>query len=461
MSRSSLLLLITFAVTAIIFFFCVLSYVAEFERCSAETEFRCRRSLPLNPADDRRFVVASVRYTDGGEQQRGQRYIRLTTVDRVGGGVGRVDPGRTEKRGYARQLVTYKRRALIVADDDSTANSESSHERNLRELLRRASDDQAPLLRKCKLVNGDEDCRDRRSDVTAIKCTHLRDDVLDETKTRVLISRNRSRFWGWCLPTRLHTLSNRRNCNPLTGNWILAAAVDDQDEATAAANIDGLARLICKCRYPNLMTQTSPEGDCDQPVGCRGGRLDHLSVAGLVDPYVNGRCVCDSTDTYASYDVTIGPICARRKVHESSGELRRFVGRGSSSSSPSVDEDDATTVPLLSIEKVSRQFLDIWRAGGGDQDLRLPDPCRLDTRTGGVIVDVAASCRSVYDQQLRAVVCRPSLASYVTGSSGGQTYVPIKVSTDYLLNNHGRHDNACASELSLVDRRTDNVVVHA
>jgi len=76
---------------------------------------------------------------------------------------------------------------------------------------------------------------------------------------------------------------------------------------TTSYSLETFDGTICHCKYPHLVTQTSPESDCNVPVGCKpNGNLSPDFM--LTDPMKFGQCICN--DGYKSdFNEFIGPTC--------------------------------------------------------------------------------------------------------------------------------------------------------
>lgn len=68
-------------------------------------------------------------------------------------------------------------------------------------------------------------------------------------------------------------LNSGDECDPVTGDWILTE--------------EGLA--ACRCKYPHLMTQRIPGGNCDVDIACR----PHGRLVGL-EQQEKPKCICDT-----------------------------------------------------------------------------------------------------------------------------------------------------------------------
>lgn len=347
-------------------------------------------------------------------------YARPYDTEAVG--VSRVSIERTEKMGFSRS-----RRAiddvLSVLDREPVACDDMLN----------------PIA--CSVDQGEtacDFCVEARSHKRV--CVRMDNDVpvSDGYTDRAVLRAHEDSSRGYCLPAAAER-DKRRNCNPNTGDWLLMLATsrpDDSLESKSVSyvrNVVGGYNWICRCRYPNLMTNLSGvNSDCLRPVGCSPGKLDDRSSAGTIDPYAEGRCVCPASHKSA-YDETIGPVCSMKTVLEYEGgfsALYEAMGL-------------ATDYPLLPDGFVSRQFLQILYSGDtGNGERRrnyfLPDPCSIDILTGRPFAPDEPGCKLSKRHLL------PSVGDYVVFcDSSDDRYAPVQTSSDYLLNNHGRFPNAC------------------
>lgn len=352
----SQILLVSCSILVSIFFVVMLAFADAFNRAE---EHR------------RRILYEEIDYSVPASRQT----IRLSSVSSVDRKVRLVDVSRTRSRNFVRFIYEPHRFDLSVKVSGVPSRSFEAVQCRVSEV----------------------DCRTREGMLGV--CTHMKKNLSSEFG-ELLFPKNYHPDEGWCLPESLHARVSRKNCNPLTGDWLITNGNNPWSKS---------ANLVCKCRYPNLMTQRTVYDDCAVPVGCTGGRLDDDSRNGLVDPYLNGRCICQGDDLYPSYDSSVGPICARKKI----SELERILH---------------PDVPALPLDFMSEQFraLFVTRAPS------LPDPCRLDVITGRVIADENESCRASYDPTTDSVRCVDGTTAKAITSDG-----------DYLRNNHGRYNNAC------------------
>lgn len=337
-------------------------------------------------------------------------------------GVSRVSIERTAKMGFSRSrraiddVLSVLDREPVVCDDMMN-----------------------PVV--CSLDEGEtacDFCVEARSHKRV--CVRMDNDVpvSDGYTDRSVLRAHEDSNRGYCLPAAAER-DKRRNCNPNTGDWLLMLTTSRPDDSTdsksssSERNVVGGYNWICRCRYPNLMTNLSGvNSDCLRPVGCSPGRLDDRSSVGAVDPYAEGRCVCPSSHRSA-YDETVGPICTTRTVLEYEGgfsSLYEAMGL-------------ATDYPVLADGFVSRQFLQILYSGDNGKGERrrnhfLPDPCSIDILTGRPFASDEPGCKLAKRHLL------PNVGDYVVFcESSDARYAPVQTSSDYLLNNHGRFPNAC------------------
>lgn len=358
---------------------------------------------------------------------------------------------RTADLGYTRALKTYKRvdvRYVPNVSQDSNRCDEWMVEQeeartamitaNKNGKLTRGEDGYVSNLVNCDVNAGADACfRCIESRRYMRACVHLSRPltVANAMGVEQIIPANRSPDEGWCLPDsfrnvkfdndRPKPIDNQvRNCNPNTGNWILSRLVADGRDG-----VDSSYNWICRCRYPNLMTNLGDAtSDCLLPVGCQPyGRLDEQSRNGAVDPYTSGTCVC-STGYRSDFQASIGPTCVPLNVLEFG--LNNVYGRVL---------DGKNYVPLQP-KYLSKQFLSILP---DDQrhSLVFPNPCNVESYSGRALTNFECyvTLRNI-DGEVRALCV-----------SGSPNYVAHRSESDYLLNNHGTYPNSCLYT-GMVDR---------
>ena len=98
-------------------------------------------------------------------------------------------------------------------------------------------------------------CVDRRtSDIACVHVSRPLRYTLEDGYQRSILA-NAEPHLGWCLPREFERRLGR-NCNPNTGRWLLSRSED------------GRPHFVCRCRYPNLMTNSSTmKDDCSLEIG--------------------------------------------------------------------------------------------------------------------------------------------------------------------------------------------------
>ncbi|CAG9773334.1 unnamed protein product [Ceutorhynchus assimilis] len=171
-------------------------------------------------------------------------------------------------------------------------------------------------------------------------CIHFERDMtlsLTRDKSVVTLKANRDAAKGYCIKS-----TRKRKCNPLTGNWVLFET-DPETETMG---------WICKCTYPNLVTQINLASDCDVEVGC--GKYGKFARSDI-DP-MSLNCLCD--DPYISaFDNIRGPHCRLPKIFEIKTDVSYLP--------------DQATIPVSSTDPEFRHKF-------AHPNLRhVPDPCRF------------------------------------------------------------------------------------
>lgn len=321
-------------------------------------------------------------------------------------------------------------------------------------------------------------CVDRRtSDIACVHVSRPLRYTLEDGYQRSILA-NAEPHLGWCLPREFERRLGR-NCNPNTGRWLLSRSED------------GRPHFVCRCRYPNLMTNSSTmKDDCSLAVGCYPGQLDADSRAGLIDPYTSGFCECPAL-YHSDFDSTVGPLCTPNAILD---ERRGSKGLGDVLEAAGLAGD----YKALPLSYVSTKFLGLFDGGqtttAVDSDPRLPDPCTIDLLSGRPYAKDEEGCFAVRkwivspemddrNKLLSRYDERRAREGSATGETSGKSntintsnttsntlvavgstdaaermdpgrivvycdsrsprYLPIQTSSDYLLNNHGRYPNAC------------------
>lgn len=346
-------------------------------------------------------------------------------------GAQTVNIARTMRLGYRRSLKRFRREEITI---DTTNDTKCDDWMSV--------DDQATLnkrLRLCNVSEGSRACfRCVESRRFVRECIHLSKPVTVTNSNNVTLSipANDTSDYGWCLPSEFRNISfvddkpipvnqgTLRNCNPNTGDWLLvrADAYRNVKENAARDNnvnsLDPSYNWICRCRYPALMTNLYDlSSDCARPVGCQpGGELDEQSRTGKIDPYANGRCVCDARHK-ASFEPTIGPVCQGKTI----------VDYGLA------NLNDESIVDYLPISAISREMLSLLTDVDAN-NIKLPNPCHVD----------AFWKRKLTDNECRLVEYNDTAGNRMAFCvSSSENYVAFRRTSDYLLNNHGKYPNAC------------------
>lgn len=353
-------------------------------------------------------------------------------VNRNTYGVGLTNRERTDERGYTRSLLDYRRTNVIYVPDESadTVSCDTWVNQNFDD--QQFFSNQNGLI-ECRLNEGSDACfKCRESRRYKRVCVHfpVNQTIVSANNKEHVIVANSSPDVGWCLPASFKDIQFdneggtgkpppeiARNCNPNTGDWLLASL-----SASGNETVDSSYNWICRCRYPNLMTNLDdPTSDCLKPVGCRpNGRLDDKAAAGLVDPYRQGTCICDKYYK-TGFSPDIGPTCNLASVTDYglNKALDDVFGRERGS--------------IIDLEFVSTAFLNLLPADER-RDVRLNNPCHFDVLDGRELPQ-KESCELTVETigKERRAFC----------VSHNIDHIAVRVESDYLLNNHGRYANAC------------------
>lgn len=360
--------------------------------------------------------------------------VRLMRRDHRGG-VSSVSAAQTHRLGFLRSLVSYRVRHAP------------------KKRARREVEEVQPGYTcmnflepyECHIDGGRfacDFCTDKKSG--DLRCVHMsrpfrytQDDGSAQT-----IRANMEPHLGWCLPREFERRLDS-NCNPNTGRWLLTRE-------------KGEANFVCRCRYPNLMTNSSSvKDDCSLPVGCYPGRLDEDSQAGRVDPYTSGFCNCPAS-YYPDFDPTVGPLCRPNSILDEpfgeNGLADVLAAHGLQS--------NYKVLPISHASPMFLQLFDGSRAASNQSvDPRLPDPCSIDVLSGRAFAQDEEGCYLerkwvAFDfASERNILTRFQGKSLPRAFEGGKIvvycdsrnprFLPVQTSSDYLLNNHGRYPNAC------------------
>lgn len=348
---------------------------------------------------------------------------------------------RTRQLGLVRRVKRYQRQSVIQVP-------EISKDSNKCDAWAISGKDQegvgvfanSQYLTECNLGEGDTACYkciEARKFVRS--CLHFPQNVTVTRKdgTSFTIPSNADQTKGWCLPENFKNIrfekeavvpggDTKRNCNPLTGTWLLSQL--GQEDEDGEIKFDSSYNWICKCRYPNLMTNlTTVMSDCMKPVGCGAhGHLDEVTARGEVDPYARGACVCDK-GYVSAFEESVGPTCVPTNIGNTDTldnlykEYGLKMGR------------------TLRRDYIDKNFLTLFDRNIGKRT-SLPDPCKVDVLTGKETNGCEATLWTLNKKP--TVFCQ----------SSSNNHLAVKTNTDYLLNNQGKYPNAC---LKLFDPKTE------
>lgn len=379
------------------------------------------------------YEEKSLRRTSGDEVKVRTIHYRSRLKGNVYG-AGKVIPRATTNQGFARKLRRYERQDVIYVPEisaDSVKCDAWMGERAITlDTLGRDKFGETKLF-ECDIEKGETACfKCIESRKYLRSCVHVKHDltVNDRNDDVIVIPKNRDSSVGWCLPKNFENIDQDaddggatgipkeidRNCNPKTGKWLLAQLGDD------GGNFDSSYNWICKCTYPNLMTNlTSTMSDCMRPVGCGDhGELDELSRKGLVDPYREGRCVCDNFYE-SSFEDSTGPVCVPRNIGKAGKTLHQLYLENDMTWGEGISHDYVTKLLVNSIDRKYRA-----------QSI-IPNPCNVDALTG------------IYTNGCKAVKTRIDGKDTVICVSVRGDHVTATNDSDYLLNNNGKYPNVC------------------
>ncbi|KAK2574882.1 hypothetical protein KPH14_013129, partial [Odynerus spinipes] len=366
-------------------------------------------------------------------------------------GSGMIASRATTNLGFARKLKRYERQDVIYVPEISKDSVKCDAWMNSKALalngkLKSDNDEtQAPttVLHECEIEKGETACfKCIESRKFLRSCVHIRRDmtVTDKNDEILVIPKNRDNSLGWCLPKNFENIDQdlegddattvvpkeiNRNCNPNTGRWLLSQLGDD------GGSFDSSYNWICKCTYPNLMTNlTTSMSDCLKPVGCAPhGHLDDVTSKGLVDPYREGQCVCDRFYE-ADFEDNVGPICSPKNIGKSGKTLHELYKENNLTYGSSIPHSYVSKILVNSIDRRYR-----------GQSL-IPNPCKVDAITG-LATNGCQEVLTTIDGKSR-VICVSVRADHVA----------VKNDSDYLLNNNGQFPNAC---VAVIDYRENEI----
>lgn len=249
-------------------------------------------------------------------------------------------------------------------------------------------------------------------------CKNLKEDLVlfDEINDKtIVLPKNSSADYGYCMSKGLAdgTANGnddaRRKCNIKNADWILARK---QTEGDTHYN------FLCKCKYPHLLTNSGGlMSPCDKDVACNGhGHLDEDSVAGRVDPFISGVCICDE-GWVGDRDNLVGPFCREATFEEYPS---MFFGTRQS------DNDIELNDERVNIN--FRSYMDELRKDGR-KEVYLPNPCGPPCKLRKI--DEIVFCQS----------------QIVADAESGINSIGIGVrwDRDYFQGNGGLYPNACLS----------------
>lgn len=332
-----------------------------------------------------------------------------------------VNVRRTGQRNFARTVLPYRRKDVIYVPGHSDDTVECDDW---------STKGSAKLLVRCNIADGLEGCFNCIESRRYVRqCVNIPRPftVTLEGGRELVLPRNANANEGWCLPAAFKdvrvdksgklypSFNEKRNCNPNTGDWILSRLFADEA-------VDSSYNWICRCRYPNLMTNIGDlTSDCVRPVGCRpNGELDERARAGLVDPYRDGTCICGSGYT-PDTEPNVGPVCKPRNVTD----------YGLDNLYDKLLPSEPNWVPLP-VSMVDRVFLDLFPVLPLSS-IKLPNPCQFDAYDGKWLADDGCEARTVLVDGKERTMCFALNADHLAFVS----------ETDYLLNNGGQYPNSC------------------
>lgn len=336
-----------------------------------------------------------------------------------------VNTKRTTKLNYKRTILPYKRIDVHYVSDvnDDSLRCDDWMNGSLSK------------LQSCNVNEGSDACfKCLESREYRRQCIHLPRPLTVSvaslsssssatTDGTMILPANENSDQGWCLPSTFTNVyfdtdtgeakpadEQKRSCNVNTGDWLLSRLTVNSSTYN----------WICRCRYPNLMTNSSDSmSDCSKPIGCMPhGQLDSRSRKGLIDPYNSGSCVCDA-GYKAGFESNIGPVCVPEQIiNFGLNETYQLFNMNFTN--------------VLSHDAISQEFLRLF-SPEQRPNLRLPDPCSIDSFSGKNID--SSKCSVIFatiDNQRRAM-CTSYSPDYIVHTSD----------TDYLLNNGGLYPNSC------------------
>lgn len=345
-------------------------------------------------------------------------------------GIPRINESRSKKLGFTRRLKRYKRSFEVSVPElisENTVHCDSWMKESSQSDESKLAVVAASRLQECVIEDNDSRCFKCVESQRFIRsCIQVASGLTLTRKdgTEFIIPPNRAEKYGWCLPSNFKhwlvsgsqtgPIDSERQCNPNTGTWLLSQLGDDNGDNDLSFN------WICKCRYPNLMSNlTTLTSDCLRPVGCgENGRLDDSAAKGLIDPYREGSCICDYGYT-SDWDKTVGPTCSRLSIGHT-GALEDIYKQYHISFGKRLRHDFISPTFLSLFDEKYSNITSV------------PDPCKVDALTGFETNGCQATQWMIDNKWV--VFCQSTQTDHVA----------IKTSTDYLLNNYGRYPNACA-----------------
>lgn len=200
-------------------------------------------------------------------------------------------------------------------------------------------------------------------------------------------------------------------CNRNTGNRILV-----KSDPTALGYT-----FACICKEPTLITQTIPlVSDCDQPVGCQGGKLTRP------DNWRDPTIYVDIVNDLECTDCPLGTVAGRNPAtNHPICEPLPFV------KDASADEMYPDGFKFLNVtgEAIEPNFSNQYENNG--QGRKIPDPCSFDIITGMPFTNNECTLDSTPDRKI--FFCRTNTDTVAT----------IQYDDDYLKGNGGKWANGC------------------
>lgn len=280
-------------------------------------------------------------------------------------------------------------------------------------------------LVKCDVREGNTACFNCiESRFHTMYCVHLYKDVdiyvTDEREYRTMPA-NTNEYEGYCLSEKLTRLvryylkeindpelnEHSHNCRPYSGDWVLSRL-----------SLDGSYNFICLCKYPHLLTNIAgPMSSCSKSVACNNhGTLDSESIAGNIDAYVSGKCLCED-GWIGDYDANIiGPYCRVATFGENPNAF--------------LHTNDNNKILNSTSDHLNKDFVNYIRTLNNNQPFKIPNPCTYFTSNNGCRLERLQ--RDLPNGRIIFSTCIPTYGN-----------IALRMNSDYLNNNGGRFNNVC------------------